>query len=225
MAAFVESVVTKAGLETLDIDEVLLVGGSSNIPKLASNIQFIFPESTVVQAPSLDSKLDNPNELTSKGAALQASMIESFDAEEIAESLQPVVVNTFHVVKPIGIKNSDGEFVQIISRETAYPIRKTITLEASADNILIELYEGKRTIKETVIEAEKYSDDEDSEEEEPEIVKELKYIPGELLGQLAVRGAGKGNKVEVIVNITRDGKLQITARSGAVVVKGEVQSA
>ncbi|GMG37302.1 unnamed protein product [Ambrosiozyma monospora] len=64
-----------------------------------------------------------------------------------------------------------------------------------------------------------------SEEEEPEIVKELKYVPGELLGQLAVRGAGKGNKVEVIVNITRDGKLQITARSGAVVVKGEVQSA
>ncbi|ODV84280.1 hypothetical protein CANARDRAFT_29167 [[Candida] arabinofermentans NRRL YB-2248] len=226
LTSFVESVVLKAGLETIDIDEVLLVGGSSNIPKLASNIQFIFPESTIISAPSLDSKLPNPNELICRGSSLQASMIESFDNEEIEESLQPIIVNTQHIAKPIGIKGSNGEFIQIISRETAYPIRKSIKLKTESNDVFIELYEGERTIKETVIESEKLSDDEEEEDdysdEEPDVVKELVYIPGQLLGQLAIRGVGSGNEVEVIVNINKDGKLQITARSGEVVVKGEI---
>ncbi|GMF59287.1 unnamed protein product [[Candida] boidinii] len=107
MAAFVESVVKKAGLENLDIDEVLLVGGSSKIPKVAANVQIVFPESTVVVAPVFNTKTTDPNELISRGAALQASMVESFDAEEIQESLQPVVVNTQHISKPIGVAGAN----------------------------------------------------------------------------------------------------------------------
>ncbi|KAH3662120.1 hypothetical protein OGAPHI_006301 [Ogataea philodendri] len=221
MSSFVESVVAKAGLETLDIDEVLLVGGTSNIPKVAANIAAVFPETTVVNAPSVDSKLTNPNELICRGAALQASIDAGFDAEEIEESTQPVVTNTQHIAKPIGIKTGDGEFLTLISRETAYPIRKSVTLEAGADDVFIEFYEGERKVKETVIEAEKFSDDEDSEEEEPEIVKTVHYVPGQLLAEMALRGVGKGSSVEVIANITKDGKLQFIARSGEKVVKGE----
>lgn len=76
MTSFVEKAVAKAGLDNLDIDEVLLVGGASHTPKLASNIQFIFPETTTVVAPALDPKALNPTELVARGAALQASFFD-----------------------------------------------------------------------------------------------------------------------------------------------------
>ncbi|ODV79016.1 HSP70-domain-containing protein [Suhomyces tanzawaensis NRRL Y-17324] len=233
MTAFVEKVVTKAGLETLDIDEVLLVGGSSHTPKLASNVSFIFPESTVVVAPSLDSKAANPSELIARGAALQASLIESFDEEEVKESLQPVVVNTQHLAKPIGIKTADGQFQPILVAETAYPIKKSVEVtNGDSAAVAIQLFEGKRTIKETVIEAEKSEDPEDSEDdysdEEPEIKKEVVYEAGQLLAELTLKDLKPNSKLEVIVNVTQDGTLHVSGRElkqGSVAVKGEVTSA
>lgn len=233
MTAFVEKVVTKAGLETLDIDEVLLVGGSSHIPKLGANVSFIFPENTTVVAPSLDSKAVDPAELATRGAALQAALIESFDEEQITESLQPVVVNTNHLSKPIGVKAADGSFVPILVAETAYPIKKSIEVtNGESSNVAIELYEGKRGIKETVVEAPKYSDDEEDEEEysdeEPEIKREVVYEAGSLLAKLALKDLKPNAKVEVTVNITQNGTLHVSGRElkqGAGVVKGEVVSA
>lgn len=220
MVTFVESAVEKAGLTPLDIDSVLLVGGSSNIPKVASNMQFVFPETTEIIAPSIDSKLPNPNELNCRGAAIQASLVQGFDAEEIAESLTPVVINTPHLAKPIGVKDAEGKFVTLISRETAYPIKKTVSFQSASANVLIELYEGERSIKETVIEPEVYSDaDEDDSEEEPEIIKELEYVPGSLLGKIDLASVGSGKTVEVILNITKDGKLNFAARAGDISAK------
>lgn len=229
LTGFVEKAVTKAGLETLDIDEVLLVGGTSHTPKLAANISFIFPESTVVVSPALDPKALNPSELVSRGAALQASLIESFDEDEIKESLQPIVVNTQHLSKPIGIKDAEGNFVPILVVETAYPIKKSIQVtngESSA--VSIELFEGKRTIKETVIEPEQDSDDsEDESDDEPEIKKEVVYVAGELLAELSLKDLKPNSKLEVIVNITQNGTLHVSGRElkqGSVAVKGEISS-
>lgn len=221
MASFVEQVVSKANLETLDIDEVLLCGGVSHTPKLASSVGALFPESTVIVSPSTDTKAVNPNELISRGAALQAVLIDTFTEEEIAESLQPIIINTQHLSKSIGLKTLDGEYLEILSKETAYPIRKSVTVEAKGDSI-VEVYEGERTVEETIIEAEKYSDDEDDEysDEEPEVVKKVVYKPGQLLGQLLVPKAE--GKVEVVLDINKDGKLSIIARSGASTVKGEI---
>lgn len=226
MVEFIESVVKKAGFETLDIDSVLLVGGTSNIPKVANTLSLIFPESTEIYAPTIDSKLPNPNELNCRGAAIQASLIAGFDDEEIKESLQPVVVNTEHLQVPIGIKDLEGKFLTLLSKETAYPIKKSISFTSNKDNIEIEFYEGKRSIKETVVEPEQYSDDEeDSEEEEPEIIREVEYIPGTLLAKIALTGVKAQSKVDIIAQINRDGKMHLTARSGAVVVKGEITPA
>lgn len=231
ISQFVDKAVKKAGLDTLDIDEVLLVGGSSNIPKLASNIASIFQESTNVIAPSLDSKALDPAELVARGAALQASLIESFDDEEIAESLQPIVVNTQHLSKPIGIKNSHGEFVPILVAETAYPIKKSIEVtNGDSNSVLIELYEGKRTVKETKIEIDHDDDDseDDSEDDEPEIVKEVVYVTGDLLAEISLKDLKPNSKLEVIVNITQNGTLHFSGRElkqGSVAVKGEITSA
>ncbi|ODQ80996.1 hypothetical protein BABINDRAFT_170707 [Babjeviella inositovora NRRL Y-12698] len=226
MAAFTESVVLRAGLETLDIDEVLLVGGTSHTPKLASNVAFIFPESAVVVAPSLDTKAINPAELIARGAALQASMVESFDEAEINESLAPVVVNTQHIQKSIGLAGADGSFLPILLAETAFPIRKAVQVTASGD-VLIALHEGERSIKETVLEAEVYSDDEEAySDEEPEVRRDVVYVPGTKLAELALKGVSA--KVEVVVNITRDGTLTVSARevkTGAVAVKCETKFA
>lgn len=227
MTAFVDSVLAKAGLESLDIDEVLLAGGCANVVKLASNIQFSFPESTRVVAPSTETKASNPEELSTKGAALQAALIESFDDEEIAESLQPIVVNTQHLSAPIGIKAADGSFVSLLVAETAYPIKKSLEVTNGDEaDVVIELYEGKRTVKETVIEAEPESDvDSDESDEEPEIKREVVYEAGELLARLALTDLKPQSKLEVIVNITQNGALHLTGRElkqGAVAVKGVV---
>lgn len=228
MTSFVEKVVSKAGLENLDIDEVLLVGGTAHTPKLASNIAFIFPESTTVIAPSLDSKALNPSELVCRGAALQASLIESFDEEEIKESLQPVVVNTQHLSKAIGIKDAEGNFQPILVTETAYPIKKSIEVtNGSSDAVSVELYEGKKTIKETVIEPEQDDDesDDDYSDEEPEVRREAVYECGDLLAELSLKDLKPNSKLEVTVNITQNGTLHVSGRElkpGAAVVKGEI---
>ncbi|KAK6459396.1 regulator protein [Scheffersomyces xylosifermentans] len=231
MTAFVEKVVVKAGLETLDIDEVLLVGGASHTPKLASNIQFIFPETTTVVAPSLDPKAINPTELVARGAALQASLIESFDEEEIKESLQPIVVNTQHLVKPIGIKDAEGKFQAILVAETAYPIKRSIQVtNGESSSVIVELFEGKRTVKETVIEAEKDEDesDDDYSDDEPEVKREVVYEAGELLAELSLKDLKPNSKLEVTVNILQNGVLHLSGRElkqGSVAVRGEVTSA
>ncbi|EMG48200.1 SSZ1 Ribosome-associated complex subunit SSZ1 [Candida maltosa Xu316] len=230
MTAFVEKVISKAGLDPLDIDEVLLVGGAAHTPKLASNISYLFPETTNIIAPSLDSKALNPSELVALGAALQASLIESFDESEIKESLQPIVVNTQHLSKPIGIKDAEGNFQPILVTETAYPIKKSIEVtNGESSSVVVELYEGKRTIKETVIEPEaaEDSEDEDSEEEEPEIKKEVVYACGDKLAELSLKDLKPNSKLEVIVNITQNGVLHLSGRElkqGSVAVKGEITS-
>lgn len=228
MTGFVEKVVAKAGLDSLDIDEVVLVGGTSHTPKLASNISFVFPESTVVVAPTLNPKALDPAELICRGAALQASLIESFDEEEIKESLQPVVVNTQHLKNPIGIKDAEGNFQSILVAETAYPIKKSLQVtNGSSSSVKIELYEGTRTVKETVIEAEADEDDSDDDysDDEPEIKREVVFECGKLLGELALKDLKENSKLEVIVNITQNGVLHVSGRElkqGAVAVKGEI---
>jgi molecular chaperone DnaK (HSP70) len=230
MTAFVEKVISKAGLEALDIDEVLLVGGAAHTPKLASNISYLFPETTKIIAPSLDSKALNPAELVALGAALQASLIESFDESEIKESLQPIVVNTQHLSKPIGIKDAEGKFQAILVAETAYPIKKSIEVtNGDAASVVVELYEGARTVKETVIEPEPVEDseEEDSEEEEPEVKREVVYECGDKLAELSLKDLKPNAKLEVTVNITQNGVLHLSGRElkqGSTVVKGEVTS-
>lgn len=227
MTAFVDLVLAKAGIDALDVDEVLLTGGCANVVKLAQNVQFLFPESTTVVAPSLDSRASNPEELSTKGAALQAALVEGFDAEEIHESLQPVVVNTQHLSKPIGIKDADGKFHALLVQETAYPIRKSFTVtNGDAADVVVELYEGQRTVKETEIAAEPTSDSES--DDEPEVRREVVYEAGDLLARLVLADLKPNAKLEVLVNITHNGVLHLTGRElrqGAAAVTGEVASA
>lgn len=234
IAAFVESLVKKAGLDVLDIDEVLLAGGSAFVPKVASTVASVFDEKTRVVAPSTDVKAVNPNELTARGAALQASLISIYEQAEIEESQQAVATVAPHLAKPIGVKVEGGsEFVTVIEANTPLPFRTTVTLPTAldADAVLIGVYEGESEIVVEKLEKAKVEADEEdswSEDEEDEEVRTLVVKPGKKLAEAGLSGITKGSKVEVQFNITRELKLQVAAREvkqGGVAVRGELPAA
>lgn len=248
ITSFVQGLIKKANLDALDVDEVLIAGGSAFVPKVANTIAAIFDETTPVIAPSLDAKAINPDELAVRGAALQASLISIYDQKEIDESLQPVVTVAPHTVKPIGVlvkglKTKDGKkeettFVPLIESNTPLPFRTSHVFKADSESVLISLYEAESSIKTVVLEKapkeekkeepeEEDSWDEDSDDE-PEEIRFKIHKPTSKLAEAGLSGLTKGSNVEVTVNITNDLKLQLSAREvkqGGLAVRGELPAA
>ncbi|KAJ2970919.1 hypothetical protein NUW58_g9556 [Xylaria curta] len=237
----VEGVVKKAGLDVLDIDEVILSGGTSHTPRIASNLRSIFPETTTVLAPSTSPSALNPSELQARGAALQASLIQEYESEDIDQSTHPAVTTVKHISNAVGVLtlSEDGEtFTPIIAPETAVPARRTVHVEAPKDggNVLVKVVEGGTHIKVTKPEpkpkenGEKGDDeDEDSDfdsEEEEEEHREKIWKIGSTLAEAAVKDVKKGGKVEVTITVASDLSVTITARevSGKGGVRGTLRA-
>ncbi|PCH03606.1 Heat shock protein 70 family [Penicillium occitanis (nom. inval.)] len=223
----IESAVKKAELDVLDIDEVILAGGTSHTPKIARLLESIFPEKTKVLAPSTTPSAINPSELSARGAAYQASLIQEFDTEDIEQSIHPMVTVTPHLSKTIGVQlvsaDESGEFVPLVNAETALPARRVAqyTVPKEGGDVLIRITEGEREIKVTKPEpkpkAEKTEEDEedsdfDSDEDEEEEIREVIWKSTKPIAEAAVKGVKAGGKVEVTININSDLGLQITAR-------------
>ena len=229
--------VEKANLDPLDVSEIVLAGGNANTPKVASTVRSAFPESTVVLAPSTSTTAINPSELAVRGAAIQASLIQEFELEDIEQSTHPMVTVTPHLSTAVGVlcisgDESNGVFHAIIDAETPLPVRRTATITTPREggDVLIKLAEGSRHIKVTKPEPkpkaekedddEEDSDDDDSEEEEEEL-REKTWKVGQALSEAAIRGVKKGSKVEVQINIGAD--LSINAIFREVGAKGGVR--
>ena len=228
LTEFVEKTVEKAGLDKSEVDEVLLVGGVSHTPKLATNMATIFPEAKVV-SPSLVTKAVDPSEATCRGAALQASMIEALDLDGIDHLLHQSVINAPHLSNAIGIKDAEGNFVTVLASETAYPIKKSIEVtNDSASTAQVDIYQGQKTVKETTIQNDVDEDDsEEDEDDEPEIKREVVYKCGELLAHLSLKDLKPNAKLEVTFNINHHGILSVTGRElkqGSVPTKVEISS-
>ncbi|KAL3420430.1 hsp70 chaperone [Phlyctema vagabunda] len=219
----IESVVKKAGLDVLDVDEVILSGGTSHTPKIASNMRSIFPETTTVLAPSTTPTAINPSELQARGAALQASLIESFEAEDIEQSTHAAVTTVKHLTNAIGVlaitaDEKKGAFTPIIVAETAVPARRTIHINAppAGGDVLIKIVEGGSHIKVTQVEKsaeEKDSEDSDDDsDDEPEEKREKIWKTGNVIAEAAVKDVKKGGKVEVMINVAGDLAVTVTAR-------------
>ena len=214
---FINTTIEKAKLDILDIDAVLLCGGVSFTPKLANNLEFMFPESVEILGPQNKDASNSPNELSCSGAALQGRLIGDYDADELKEALQPVVLNTMHLQKAIGLLDAEGKFVPVILPESSYPVQKTITVKNVKGDFLIGVYEAISEIKETTIEPEAKpegeAEEDDSEEwsdDEPEIVREKIYVPATKLIELGIKDVTKG--LQIIFNINKDAVLKVTAR-------------
>lgn len=240
----VEGAIKKAGLDVLDVDEVIMSGGTSHTPRIAANLANIFPESTAIMAPSTTPTAINPSELAARGAALQASLIQEFEAEDIEQSIHPAVTTVKHITHAIGVVtlSEDGNeeiFTPIIAPETALPARRAVHVAAPKEggDVLVKIVEGNTHIKVTKPEPKPkengeekkkededdeddsdFSDDEDEEEQEK---REKVWKLGATLAEAAVRGVKKGSKVEVTLNVLAD--LSVTAAIREVGAKGGVR--
>lgn len=225
----IEGAVKKAELDVLDVDEVILSGGTSHTPRIANNLASIFPESTEILAPATSPIAINPSELQARGAALQASLIQEYEAADIEQSTHPAVTTVSHITNAIGVLTvgADGEegFTPVIQAETAVPARRTVHIAApkAGGDVLINVIEGGTHIKVTKPEPKAKDakqngdadDDDDSDfdsEEEEEEKREKIWKTGKQLAEAAIRGVKAGGKVEVTINVLGDLSVTVTAR-------------
>lgn len=208
----------------------------------------MFPGKTQILAPSTSASAINPSELAPRGAAIQASLIQEFDKEDIEQSIHPMVTATPHLRNAIGVEFVHGETVEfkpLLNAETALPARRIAQYSAPKDggDVLVRVCEGVREIKVTKPEPKpkeekpaKAEDDEDedededsdfdSDEEEEEEIREIVWKTEKPIAELAVKGVKAGSKVELMVHVNADLGMQITAREvgGQSAVRGAVES-
>lgn len=232
----VEEVIKKANLDVLDIDEVIMSGGTSSTPKIAENIQALFPETTTVYSPATSTSSLIPSELSVRGAAIQASMIQDIDKEDIEQSTHEMVTVTAHTRSAIGVQISGQpveDFTVIVPATTAVPARRTKTISittATQGDILLLVSEAESTIKTTkpepkpkskpktngaTVEDEKDSDadsdDEDDEDEDEESRSKI-YKVTQPLAEFVFKDLKLPAKLEVTVNVDADLALSVAAR-------------
>ncbi|KAJ5499673.1 Heat shock protein 70 family [Penicillium expansum] len=202
--ALIQQVVKKAELDVLDIDEVIFSGGVSHTPKLASLTSNIFPEKTKILAPATSITAVNPSELSARGAAFQASLVQEFEHEDIEQSIHPMVTVAPHLTKAIGVEftsETDTTFQPLLSAETALPR----TPHRSVTKPEPKAKEDKPAQDED-------DSDFDSEDEEEEETREIVWKTEKVVAELAVKGVKAGSKIEVMVHVNPDLGLQIAVR-------------
>lgn len=223
--------VEKAGLDVLDVDEVILSGGTSHTPKIASNMRNVFTcPKTVILAPSITPTAINPSELHARGAALQASLLKDYTEQEVDSMMHESVLARAHLSKAIGVLSisndvEKGTFIPIILPETGVPVRRTIQIAApsAGGDVLIAIAEGDSSIKVTKPEAkaktnggstdgDDESEEDEEDEDEDEELREKIWKASKIIGHAAIRGVQKAGKIEITLSISDDLKITITAR-------------
>ena len=153
----------------LSFPKVILSGGTSHTPKIAQLIQSLFSGNTStasstttamnILSRSTSATALNPSELSVRGAAIQASLIEEFDKEDIEQSSHPMVTVTPHLTRAVGVmvlaakdQTADREgviFHPLLEAETAVPARRAALFPAPKDggHVLVRLCEAVREIR------------------------------------------------------------------------------
>lgn len=128
----VKKCIRDAELKIKDIDEVILVGGMTRMPKIRKTVEDLFgkkPNTSV-----------NPDEAVALGAAIQGAVLSGQISNVVLLDVTPL---------SLGIETYGGIFSPLISRNSAIPIKKEQIFSTAVDGqtgVEIKIYQGERTL-------------------------------------------------------------------------------